>query len=53
MKEGFRSIEIEPVEAQVDFIGPPKSGNSNDATKILKGEVRLKQYNICTTFTEA
>lgn len=42
MKEGFRSIEIEPVEAQVDFIGPPKSGNSNDATKILKGEVRLK-----------
>ncbi|CAO3662536.1 unnamed protein product [Rhizopus stolonifer] len=42
MKEGFKSIEIEPVEAQVDFIGPPKLGNSNDTTKILKGEVRLK-----------
>jgi hypothetical protein len=42
MKEGFKSIEIEPREAQVDFIGPPKSENSTDTARILKGEVRLK-----------
>lgn len=47
MKDGFKSIEIEPTEGYLDFIGPAKSAsNSPDdqqqpPTHVLRGQVRF------------
>ncbi|GAA5813278.1 hypothetical protein MFLAVUS_006753 [Mucor flavus] len=41
MKDGFKSIEIEPTEGYLDFIGPAKSENTNEPARVLKGEVRF------------
>ncbi|KAI7885944.1 uncharacterized protein EV154DRAFT_554728 [Mucor mucedo] len=41
MKDGFKSIEIEPTEGYLDFIGPAKFDNTNEPARVLKGEVRF------------
>ncbi|KAI8350882.1 hypothetical protein EDC96DRAFT_519006 [Choanephora cucurbitarum] len=39
MKDGFKSIEIEPVECYLDFVGPAKINDTN--SRVLKGQVRI------------
>lgn len=41
MKDGFKSIEIEPTEGYLDFIGPAKSENTNEPARVLKGQVKF------------
>jgi hypothetical protein len=41
MKDGFRTIEIEPINGFLDFIGPAKEPSS-ETNQLLKGEVRLE-----------
>ncbi|KAI8990325.1 hypothetical protein BDB01DRAFT_505606 [Pilobolus umbonatus] len=41
MKDGFKSIQIEPTEGYLDFIGPAKSSHANESTRVLKGEVKF------------
>lgn len=42
MKDGFKSLEIEPTEGYLDFIGPAKTENNmNEPARVLKGEVRF------------
>jgi hypothetical protein len=41
MKDGFKSIEIEPAEGYLDFIGPAKSENTSEPARVLKGQVRF------------
>jgi hypothetical protein len=42
MKDGFKSIEIEPAEGYLDFIGPAKSEHTtHEPARVLKGYVRF------------
>jgi hypothetical protein len=42
MKDGFKSIEIEPAEGYLDFIGPAKSEHTTlEPARVLKGYVRF------------
>lgn len=44
MKDGFKSLEIEPEEGYLDFIGPAKStleSTDNQPMRVLKGQVKF------------
>lgn len=41
MRDGFKSIEIEPTEGYLDFIGPAKSETANELVRVLKGQVKF------------